>query len=605
MPEPTAVEVIPKAIVKEGLAATPPGIAKEMAQKISDELNKGAWRDGLKAAERKIDQGKADIKIDQIGSTYNAASGAKERTTGSGSESRRHTKAKEAVRDVKVFLEKGLDSCPQKAALINSALERFKLRPLIATELAALPGDAERKAFVERILRDPRTTANTQELLDGRLNGGFDDATILAAIDAVAEKEIDKTNAQAEYDDVNSRVKTVDTQLRAFARPRTGTPGTKAGDIDTLRAALPTVQAEIPLKKANVRAAQARVETLTEEFRASQVRGWTGRPTADIFTELGTTRTEFTTAQTELSDREGQVQKLTDLEAEEARLKEDKATLSADLRQKKTTLDKATLELGKRNRDLQAARALRTTQENDFVAGLENILLDAGEATLDDDITKATSRFETDLEKLKNEATNAKDKTFYEALQKIWLGAERTRKIGLPGRRRTEKYRPIDKVKVYEHFSILMENGDEAMFKRVLAQTTNPDTGTYYIATEIDELIKDTEFTNRMKPEAVKQLLGRKFLAGGITQEDIHVISTSQWGQGMIEKAIQSNNEFRTAVSAVMGADALNRHGFVERFGQVAKEHPWWIALIAGIPFAIAAAKGMSVTSEAINNQTP
>jgi len=84
--------------------------------------------------------------------------------------------------------------------------------------------------------------------------------------------------------------------------------------------------------------------------------------------------------------------------------------------------------------------------------------------------------------------------------------------------------------------------------------------------------------------------LARKMLVGGISQEDIHVIVNSQWGRGMIEKAKESNDEFRKAVKADMGPGALSSPNFHEKLAEKIRKHPWWLLLILGIPFLVGGA---------------
>jgi len=61
----------------------------------------------------------------------------------------------------------------------------------------------------------------------------------------------------------------------------------------------------------------------------------------------------------------------------------------------------------------------------------------------------------------------------------------------------------------------------------------------------------------------------------------------------MIEQAIATNQQFRDAVEGVFGAGAIKKRGFWEKFGQKAKENPWWWLLLIGAPiaFAISAVK--------------
>ena len=166
----------------------------------------------------------------------------------------------------------------------------------------------------------------------------------------------------------------------------------------------------------------------------------------------------------------------------------------------------------------------------------------------------------------------------WDALKDRWLGPERRRRfLGLG---EGTPYRPINKQKVNEDFSSLLDKGPEEIFKKMLDGRTNPTTGALYTPAEIDALIQNKDFVNRMQPEMIKQLIGRKILTGGVSREDIHIITNVQWGKDMISGAMEKNEEFKKNVESVIGAGAISRAGFFERFAQEARKNPWWLLLL-------------------------
>ena len=107
--------------------------------------------------------------------------------------------------------------------------------------------------------------------------------------------------------------------------------------------------------------------------------------------------------------------------------------------------------------------------------------------------------------------------------------------------------------------------------------------------------MSDQAFVDKFQPEVVKQVLARKILTGGLKNEDIHIITNTKWGEGMIGAALKQNKEFREAVEGVMGESALNAApGFWSRFGEQATKNPgWFLLFLTGIGILAVGAKAI------------
>src|SRR3989344_1880424 len=147
---------------------------------------------------------------------------------------------------------------------------------------------------------------------------------------------------------------------------------------------------------------------------------------------------------------------------------------------------------------------------------------------------------------------------------------------------------------------MLIQNGPDALAENILSGRTNPTTGAPFTPAEITSLIQNKEFMTKMQPEMVKQLLTRKHLTGGFTKEDIFQIEQTPWGKGMIDQAINNVSQYNSVIEKAFGAGALSRHGFKERFAQIARNNPLWMLLLLGIPLAAIGALTMEATKEEI-----
>lgn len=597
MPEPTAAEVIPKAIVRESIPATPAaGSAEAVARSISKKVDEGAWKAGLEELKKeRIKPSAIGEKAEQIGINRDPATGKKDRTP---EEEDRFTKFQQNAELAKKFLDQGFDKLTpvEKTTLLGGVLTEARAQGALAAELNKM-SPAQQRAFAERILRDPQYAAKVQESLTGLLDPDQKLSNdIVGAQDKFDEKELEKQEKQEEIDDVDRRLTPINERIKAFERPAGGVPpGAKAKEMDDLRAEIPRLRAALPTLQRNEKVAQSKVDDLTEEFRASQMRGWTGRPTSDIFTELGGAKTELRTAQEDHAKTAGEIQKLKDLEIEEQTLEEQKQSLDREKRERRVEFDKIDLEFKKRQRILEDAKSVRTSQEEDLVDGVANIYSEAARNLFDEQMRAADTALQEELVALKAKTQDQNEQAMLNELQERWLGPEKTRRVGIIGARKEVKYRPIDKTQVEADFSVLMGGGPKEVMKNMLRTQINPATGANYTPAEADALVSNKEYTDKMQPDVVKQLLARKLMTGPLQPEDVHGIVNADWGQGMITAAVEKNNEFKKAVEEALGTGALNSPNFFERFGNEVQKTPillWLLALVGGVAWAgVAAAR--------------
>lgn len=186
-----------------------------------------------------------------------------------------------------------------------------------------------------------------------------------------------------------------------------------------------------------------------------------------------------------------------------------------------------------------------------------------------------------------------------------WHQGQRTEYRGLPGFRRKVTYNPIRRSEINKDWKTLMTEGSEKLVKDMLLGVDNPfvNPPQKYTLEDLDDLFDDEAAMKRMQDMAVKNLILKRMQNGGMTAEDIDILTQRELGTGIIE-AIKQRDNVRQAVEDMDSEGVLERHGFRARFAQVARQNPWMIFNIFRFPEAIAKARYMRPVDETLHSQT-
>lgn len=605
MAEPTAAEIMPKAIVRERLPAAPTTSAEIMAKKIVQKVDEGAWRAGLEIAKGAPEESKTSEKLEQIGVERDPPTGVKNRTP---EEQARYDEARTAANLAKKFLEKGYDGMDpgEQTVLQNAVFAKSSLSPLIAAELAGLTV-SEQVKYTERMLKDPKISAEVrkifEELLDPEKNKLL---SLNSAEDAKEKAERDLEDANAEkadgkriWDMNDKRLSQYEERkLSAGGRPQ---KGEKLKQMEEIAKNAQSTQKTLDQSRSRLGMAQKDVQRLRDELdqirrqASSGLQMTGGRNAQTVEQELKVVTLTETTTEQEVAKLEGKLKGLDEtkqkIEDDQQHLIEGQKKLDKEKRDIERKVKDAETELRKRGQDLIDRKVVRAAEEQDLVDGFKNIFLEATGGLINQQITEFTTKADAELEERAKQTADQSEKSMYDALQKRWI-------------RRGDSRRRIDRARVDRDFATLVNDGPERLMKILLERSIkDPVNNLTYADSEIEELLSNKEYVEKMKPEVIKRLLAKKVLSGGLRTEDIDIISSSQWGRESINKALDLNEEFRKNIDDVMGEDAIQKHDFFERFGQEFKKHPWWLALFIfpGIAVLGARAAAMSPTEENIS----
>lgn len=324
--------------------------------------------------------------------------------------------------------------------------------------------------------------------------------------------------------------------------------------------------------------------------------------------EIDQARIRLQEAKRKLREKEAEDERLKQLEDEERQLAANKKQLEDERRQIQKKVDLANNSFAKAQRELQEAKDIRVAEEKSFAENVKSSFGMAASELISGQLQDATESYSKGLEKAKAGWQSTQEQAFMTTLQNVWLGPERIRRIGgLPGFRKKETFRPMNKAQILRDYAILLKEGDASFTRSIMKRTLNPDAdppnSRTYNDEEIDDIFdKNPDLINKFKPEAVKQLLARKAMVGGFTPEDTYVLTSTEWGKRAIQQAFDQNTEFRAQITKVFGEGALQRHGFWQRFGHEMSKHPFWWTLLLGIP-ALFGTIGTKPERDTLENQ--
>ncbi len=497
-------------------------------------------------------------------------------------EQQRYDRAKNALDLVDRFVEKGYGklSSAEQTNIQTSVAEQIRKNPVLAEKYRTM-SRAEQKEYVLSLIQDPKNIERVRQILSEVGNTPEQPDLVADAKDRIDEKTLEKDIKKEEVADAQRRSDAVEARLKDFERPTGGTAmGKKAQELENIRTELPTLETEKQTYAQQYQDAEFRFTQLQQE-RAATLRnpGTTGRrDIAEIDTDITNARTEMQNAQREIGKRQAKIDRVSQLEEEERTLEIDKKNIDIEMRGVKLEVGKIELDLAKIQREYNNALSLRESQEMDIVNGLEDVFANAAIDVLNDRVDEAYNQYDVSLKELREKATTDAERAIIDAIQE-----RHKRRVPVRRFRGAEQQRKIDKAKVLSDFNMLMTKGPEEFMKSVLAGAKNPETNSPYTEDEVTKLMENQDLMNKMQPEAIKQLLAKRFMVGKISEGDAYFISTSKWGEELIDKAIATNQDVRDKLVKLYGDGVIDQPGFAKRFAKEVGAAGLLSAIIAGI----------------------
>lgn len=189
---------------------------------------------------------------------------------------------------------------------------------------------------------------------------------------------------------------------------------------------------------------------------------------------------------------------------------------------------------------------------------------------------------------LEDKSKNTKDwneKAIYDGLRKRWS----------------------EEGKSEDDFRVVTEGNPEQLMRELLR-----DTVVYgkriYTDEEIDNLLREKgegSFYKKMELDVVSQVLQRKILEGGLTEEEVSAIEKTPWVQNLVEAQVKYDM-FKKHVEKIVGEkshkesdhqDKPHKENLVKKVMEKIKKNPWLLVLLLfgplpiSLPFVMSALK--------------
>lgn len=557
-----------------------PADQQDRINRVRTGANSNNWENGMKLmTEPRIDTAKQAELLSSFG-IQRDENGNKTVENPESPDYQRRERARTAMEDIRVFLEKGYDvrrselSTARKNEMRRQILQRAMMNRVFRQELMGMTPD-QQTDFVERILKNPEFTKKLGELYDENVEKKLETSAIFNTYVAYQDAEAERNEARTEEQNIKDQITTISARLEAY-RPAEGSRegGAKAEEIAKLRTSAAEAQAKIDAAKSTKQRLERSSARLQSQLRyASKDDRGTLQGQIDSLEEQIDEQDVILTNPNNISPG----QQLEQLLAEEQSLKQQQQELEREKREAVIRRIKAETQWREKSGAYDDARRLKELQETDIVLDFENMYAKAAAEVINNDISRNTEALKKRDEENAGNAKTEQEREFFTNLPRRWVEQRVRNRRG-----RQETVYQINTVNINRDFFNLMQNGPQVVGENVIMGMENPTTGANYTQDEAREFM-NSDAWSEMQDKMVKQLIAHRMDTSGLSQEDIRFISNSQWGENMIDQALQSNEQFRNEVQKAYGAGALNRHTFWERFWNERQSHSWWFYILLGL----------------------
>lgn len=579
-------EAVGKVIVPESI---PSAATRTETDKVAIELKKTLDEKGAdvalkSAAGRRVDQNVSSRAIDENIGSKRDEEGKMERGTGTPEETR-HNDAKKIEATTIKYLDKGYDalSDTEKTQVRKSVYKMLQTYPAIRTQFDNLGSAADKKAYLEKIARDPNYSIFVAELM----NEIVDPSKIKP--ETISELQIDVNTLTNELKSINDqltgtdgltgKVQELQDEIKQL-HPKPGEKSNKSTNLSSLRAKLSTLDTDIEALTETRQEERDQLDQLQKLYRSAKRKGET-----DIFLDAARTKTikidalkllvedadknykETNKKYTKMmEDREKISSTVEYLDGREEKAKQeldkaqkDKVALEEKKRVTEAKLKAKKLELGKTKTD-------RTYDEEQFVKNLNGVFTEAAAKYFDAEINKAEAEMRIYLEKKATDLTT---------------GADAALSKGLLERYYPNNAKRIDATQVVTDKDSIITTGPKEITKAALKKGGYSDE-------QIKKLQEDKVKWNELMGKTAETSLKYYWLRGGIFHRGgkLHMdeqmkIMDSPWGKEVITKSVEGA---RAQIETVL-KEKLPEHSKLGEWFRKIDMKKWLIiiAIILGI----------------------
>lgn len=533
MPPPTSN---PEAVASAVLEKTPTAgaVGRTAAQERGDEIRKKASKEGARSAlealkaRPKIDKAETDRIVDENIGIKRKETGVKDRSR---AEKKKFDEAHQWKSFNEALLDGGYDSLnPHNQGVARVQVEKaMRAWPAADTLLTSMSA-ADRQAAIERVLKDPGFAEKLRGVYDSAFSGEnvFAD-NVSEAASKVLESETKKARIDGETAQKNLELTQVNAALERYkVDPTTGAP--IGSDITRLK----SIEARMPILTASHDTKTVELQLLQEEYNALKLGIRTGAVNP---AELAVKGGEIVAKQREIEAIGKEIEEKDVLEKKKGNLDTQKQSIEQRLQELNVEKASAVSELSAARADGASQELSRASQENQFVENINGMVAEATMQVLEDQVAAAEA---AERELIEVEIKNTQDPAEKAILQALLDRWEKDKVVGIWSKSQVKVF---NKERINADFSELMQTGSPRnTMWRMMREAGMTDT-------EIAAKITDTAFIDKMQPQVVERLLTYKIQTGKLNEDEVRRIYNSEWGVGMIEKAIQRREGLRNVIN--------------------------------------------------------
>ncbi len=469
----------------------------------------------------------------------------------------------------------------QQDLLVVDAANAIKNLPGMAGHFASLPPGtnidtlAEEMA-VERLRNDPNFKKGIIDLFLDRNDPSKpieDKVTSAVAKEEELKKQRDTLEEQNDNlkDEITKKEKRLKEHQVHISGRGGGREGTVYREILDAKAEAATKQSEIDALDLDVTQLTGELSGLNDELRVAQAfatgntRLPTGAPTprspADVNAEITTKKGDIQTKKSQISTKRGEMEerkkKVDSLEAERTKLEDSLETLKKEQKKAEDELNKVDGSYKSQQAEVRKLKALKVLAEESWVQSLESITREATITLINNELKEALVKVKVLQEERAKEQTDGGKKKFWEYEKQQYVAPD-----GKPNKAIINADR-VSLMRAGTEYQFTLANGNvEKIFLNGAEQTlvdvmvrggmTND---------EIYNLVKDPVNRTEMSTTLAQDILTTHLWSGGrISRGEIVAIHRSDWGKGMVAKAIAGRADLQAQIDAAIGKGVLNWH---------------------------------------------
>lgn len=527
-PEVTAQSVLPKV---PGVTET--DALQKIRQELSVQKNANVSERFSKArnAEAVFNPGTRNILLDTNFGTDRNPDGTRILDTEEAARLKSAQKSEKLARELVQVGYDRLDATQKKTA--RTIVERaISISPVLSDQLPTNP--VQREQMLAQILKDPDLMAEIVTAYGERMDISKKlDDLVSEARKKLGVKVEEESVAQTELTETNNELTVVGGEIARF--DPTADRGKQLADLELV---VPDLKEEVDSITEKLRQTQETIAMYKQMMFFARNATDQARIQGQIQSEL----TKASGLRQDKMDANKKINQYNTLIADKKRLDQEKVDLEKkkqDLTNKLNTITKDKLVL---QAEVSTAQMQRGQEEEDFLNNVNGILTEATYGYFESQLTRADEAQKQVLEQMLAEATEESEKKF---ISQLLTRYEQPRTPSLLNPRKTEANKTsieADTVILYSGDPVL--GGREGLLRKQLL-----DSGA--TASQVDEMMKDKDFVENMGNQAVETLLAAKLKDGNLTEEDAEKIIKQPWGEAMIKKAFESNQNAKNVLASL------------------------------------------------------